>query len=726
MRYGDQIQAGCELSTVLASCDFETYSEAGFTFHPGADRWTATQRGKPGLKSVGAWVYSAHPSAEVLTFVYDLKNGAGPRLWYPGLENPADLFEHIARGGLVEAVNSFFEFCIWSNVCTRLYGWPALPLASVRDVAAKASAWSLPRHLGALCDVLDTPVKKSADGKNIMLRVSKPRSVTQKDKRLRYTRADAPEDFALLDAYCVDDVRSEDCCSERLPDLSAHETEIFLLDQKINARGVYVDSETVRACISLIEQARSKYNAEISTLTSGVVRTTDQLENMKAYLRTEGVDAPELTKDSIPQLLKLELPPKARRVLEIRSAMGSLSVTKTYAMTYTTAADGRIRGLYTYCGAARTRRWSGTGPQPQNLPVGGPPVVRCFRCHPVSVYWAGLPYCPRCFRSENAPYDWGIDAAEACIPTLRTGSLATVEALWGDALKAISGCLRSFFTAGPGKELLTSDFSAIEAVVTAELAGEEWQLEVFRTHCSIYEMTAARITGIPFEEFARYKAAEGRNHPQRKLGKVASLASGYGGGLEAWLNFHADDFLTEAEILSHIKAWRKANSAIVDLWHGLESAAIAAVRSPGEAFSYRHITYQTGRGVLYALLPSGRTIPYHSPQVDDVIRFKKPQPQLSYLKTFNSKFLRVTTFGGKLTGNCAQSIARDIFAASMVRLDRAGYPIVLHTHDEPTAEVEPGFGSIEEFEKIMMDSPAWCADWPIRASGGWRGHRYRK
>lgn len=724
MLYGEQIPVGDGVSTALASGDFETYCEAGYTFEPHAQRWRATQKGKPGLKSVGAWAYSVHPSAEVLTFVYDLKDGRGRYMWHPGLSNPVDLFEHLARGGLFEAVNSFFEYCVWTNICVPKYGWPPLPLAQVRDVAAKAAAWSLPRKLESLCDLLNTPVKKSKTGTAEMRILSKPRNATQKDKRLRYTREEDPERFTILDDYCFTDVETEDMCSARLPDLSAHETDIFLADQSINARGAQCDVETVRACMSIVEQARAKYNAELRRITGGSVGTSDELDKMKAFLARRGVEAFELTKDSIPKLLKQNLPADVRRVLEIRSAMGSLSVTKTFAMHYTATPAGRIHGMYTYCGAARTRRWSGSGAQPQNLPNAGPEVVRCSHCN--GVYWSGLSYCPACMGPSRTPCDWGIEAAEACIPALRTKSLATVEALWGDALKAIAGCLRSFFIAGPGCELICSDFVAIEAVITAVLAGEEWVLEVFRTHGKIYEMTASRITGIPFEEFQRYKEAERRNHPQRKLGKTGSLASQYGGGLEAWHNFGADEFLSDPEIHTHIKAWRKANPAIVALWAGLEEAAIAAVQHPGQAFRYRLMTYQVYHDVLYALLPSGRTIPYHSPRVTEVIRFKRTQPQLTYLKAYGAKFIRVDTFGGKLTGNAAQSTARDVHADTIVRLERLGYPIVIHTHDEPCAEVLLGHGSIEEFETEMVNLPVWCRDWPIKASGGWRGQRYRK
>jgi len=726
MIYGQQFCAGLGASTVLAGMDFETYSEAGYTWDPDRQRWVSTQPNKPGLKSVGAWVYSAHPSARVLTFAYDLHDGAGPRLWYPGQPNPVELFEHLERGGLVEAVNSFFEFSIWRNVCERRYGWPELPLEQLRDVAAKAASWTLPRKLETVAAVLETAAQKDKEGARVMNRVSVPRSPTKKDARLRFTREEEPELFGKLDAYCIQDVAAEDAVSIRCADLSAEETRIFLVDQTINARGVHCDRAAVDASLAIIDQAETRYQEELNRITLGAVKTPNELKNMKEFLAGFGVDAPSITKDTLPELLKQPMPAVARRVLDIRKAMGSLSVKKTAAMGYRMDGGDRIRGLYTYAGG-RTWRWAGAGVQPQNMPNAGPKVVKCDRCG--AVHWAGLWFCPGCFGHKSTPTGWGIEAAEACLPAVMSGDLETLEAFWGDALTAISGCLRSFFTAGPGMDLICSDYAAIEAVVIAELAGETWRQEVFRTHGKIYEMSAAKISGLPFEEFARHKAETGSHHPLRKkLGKVAELASGYQGWINAWLHFGAGDYMSEEEIKQNILAWRKASPAIVAFWAGLEAAAIAAVERPGAPFSYQAITYEARADVLYCHLPSGRAMPYHAPRLREEVRYRKTKKALSYMgvDSKTKQWVRMDTHGGKLTENVVQAVSRDIFAAAMVRLEDAGYRLVLHTHDEPTAEVPKGFGSIEEFEAIMMENPAWCRDWPIKAAGGWRGHRYRK
>jgi hypothetical protein len=723
--YGEQWAAGVGVATALASGDFETFSTAGFEWN--GKRWAALQKGKPGIEVVGAWAYSEHPSTIVTTFAYNLKDGQGERLWWPGLPNPQDLFDHLARGGLFEATNSFFEFAIWTNVCVPKYGWPPLSLWQVRDVAAKAAAWTLPRKLETAAKVLKTPTQKDAPGRAIMLKVSKPHTPTEKEPFHQYTRENAPDDFAALDAYCVNDVRAEDCVSARCPDLSEHETRVFLVDQSINVRGVMVDRELVAAALDVVAQAENRYNAELAHLTGGRVQTHNQLDALKGWLwQTQGVWAPEITKDTLPELLALNLPPAARRGLEIRAALNSQSVKKTRAMWRMMGHDARLRGLYTYAGAARTWRWAGSGVQPQNLPNAGPPVQRCGHCG--TVRWARLWFCPSCFRCEARPCDWGIEAAEACIPAIFSRSLDTVEALWGDALTAIAGCLRSFFIAAPGNELICSDFTAIEAVVIAQLAGEEWRLDVFRTHGKIYEASAARIFGVPFAEFERYKRDEGMHHPLRKKGKTAELASGYQGWVEAWRRFGADG--TDDELAPQVAKWRRENPAIVALWHGLEAASIAAVENPGQCYRYREIAYQMGGDVLYCRLPSGRCIPYHKPRIREGLRYDKPHKFLSYMgvDSKTKQWVRIEIHGGKHAENITQATSRDLFADALLRLETAGYPIVIHTHDEPAAEVAEGSGSIEQFEALMRAVEPWAQPWAdtIKAAGGWRGKRYRK
>jgi DNA polymerase len=516
-------------------------------------------------------------------------------------------------------------------------------------------------------------------------------------------------------------------------------------------RGVHIDRDGLDSCLAIVGHATLKYTNELRELTGHFVQTADELAKITDWLGYRGVHTDSVDADAVKALLKRRtLPPDARRVLEIRSSLGARSVKKLFSINHRLSADGRLRELFAFCGADRTGRFAGRGPQPQNLPNSGPDWTRC-ECG--QIYGVAVVLCPVCGKvhAPGSGKEWGIEAVEAALQVIGTRDLATVERYWGDAIGVVSACLRGLFSAAPGKELLCSDYSSIEAVVLAALAGEEWRLEVFRTHGKIYEMSAAAITGIPFEEFKAHKERTDDHHPMRKkVGKVAELASGYAGWIGAWKNFGADKFFDDDEIEKHILAWRDASPAIVEFWggqwrkdpnrwhwtpelFGLEGAAVQAIQNPGQCFSYRDITYGVKDDVLYCRLPSGRSLSYHKPRLEpDMAPHGNPILKITY-EGWNSDYkkgpvgwMRLETYGGKVCENVVQAVARDILTHAMPTLEAAGYPIVLHVHDETVSEVDEGYGSVEEYEAIMMRLPDWAADWPIKAAGGWRGRRYRK
>lgn len=736
-----RLPSGCGWSTVYPDMDFETYSEAGYYFDDATNKWRSITKSPPhGLGAVGAAVYAEHPSTEVLSLAYNLKDGLGERLWLPGMPPPNDLFDHIANGGLLEAWNSAFEWHIWSNVCVRM-GWPPLPFWQLRDAMAKARAWSLPGKLGKAAEVLQVDDQKIGDGSRLLNKYSKPRSPTKKDvrRRIRPTDTDQLEDAAKLYEYNIGDIRAESAVSARIPDLSDEELTLWLLDQCINFRGVNIDRDALSNCKAIIEQAHERYTAELVAITGGTVKAPSEIQKLSGWLSAQGVHMASLDAEHVENALQRDdLPPDARRVLEIRASLGAASVKKLFAIDRRTSRDGRLKDLFAFCGADRTGRFAGRGPQPQNLPNSGPKVKHCDAdtgCN--RHYGAHLDKCPWCSMPEwvgGSAAEWSVAAVEDALAVMAYRRLEYVETVFGDAVAAVSGCLRGLFSASKGCDLICSDYSAIEAVVLAALAGEEWRLEVFRTHGKIYEMSAAKITGIPFEEFLRHKQETGDHHPMRKkVGKVAELASGYQGGYGAWLAFGADKHLGEQEIRDAIKAWRTASPAIVKFWYGLEDAAVAAVQNPGQCFTYNGITYGVKDDVLYCQLLSGRKLSYHQPRLHpDVTPWGKQVLKLTYMgwnsdyKKGPTGWMRLETYGGKLCENAVQATARDILTHAMVNVERAGYSIVLHIHDEIVAEVVEGTGSVEEFERIMATLPPWCADWPIRAAGGWRGKRYRK
>lgn len=733
------------VTTILPDLDFETYSEAGYVFDWRTNKWRLID-GVPkschsGLEAVGAVVYTEHPTAEILTCAYDLKDGRGPRVWRPGDPLPADLFDYIASGGLLESWNDGFEFRVWNNIAARRYGWPPLPAEQQRDAMAKARAFGLPGALEKAAAAIGAEIQKDADGSAIMKRLSKPRNPTKKDGRLRYTRAEDGELFDRLDAYCVTDIRAEAAVSRLVPDLDESEQAAALLDHRINNRGVCIDREALDNCAYIVRQAVNRYTDELRAVTGGAVETASQLQRLQGWLAGRGFAVGSLDEAAVAGYLAFDgIPPECRRALELRQMIGSASVKKLFAIERQIARDGRLHNLYVYHGA-HTGRPAGRGPQPTNLPSGGPSVCQCETCR--AWYWTGLETCPHCgtLAAFSQPGDWSADAVEYALEDIATRDLDYVEARWGRALHVVSGCLRGLFVATPGFELLCSDYSAIEAVVLAGLAGEDWRLDVFRRKERIYSVTAEHITGIPWDRAAG-------KHPKDKIGKFAELASGYGGWVNGWKAFGAGAHMTDAEIKAAVLKWRERSPAIVEMWggqhrrigyyssvpelYGLEGAAVSAVMQSGRVFQYRDIAYGVKDDVLYCRLPSGRCLSYHKPRLtpsEDPLG--RPVWSLSYMG-WNSDstkgpigWLRRETYGGRLTENVVQAVARDIQTDAMKRIDPV-YPVVLHVYDELVSEVPAGSGSVEHYEQLMGQAPQWAADWPIRASGGWRGRRYRK
>ncbi|MBL4769520.1 MAG: hypothetical protein JKY94_17740 [Rhodobacteraceae bacterium] len=717
--------------------DFETYSEAGFYYDEVTRKWKGISPNVKGLQAVGGWAYSEHPSTEIICLRYDIGNGV--QGWRPGDPPPLDLFDYLARGGIATAFNSFFEYAIWTNVAFVKYGWPRISLASLRCTAARARAFSLPDGLDNVTKVLGTAAKDMV-GNKIMLQISMPRSPTKDDPRLRFNAVEDADKYNRTYEYCGDDVLAEGGVAAVCPPLPAAELEIWQYDQIINVRGVQIDTKALADCIEVARLAFAQYTEELSTLTYGEVTSVSQSQRLQAFLGRAGVNMPDMQAETVEVALEHE--PQgtlAHRVLEIRALIGSASIKKLAAIKNRLGRDGRLRDLFVYAGATRTSRWAGRGPQPQNLPNKSPKITKCHSCG--IPYWVKLPYCPACCSTAQAATQWGPEAITLALKHIATRDLGFIEKYWGNAVLLVIGVIRSLFVAKPGHRLIGADFSAIEAVVLAWLAGEEWRMEVFRTHGKIYEMSASLITGTPFDEMIAYKEETGVDHPLRKtVGKVAELASGYRGGIGAWKQFGADKFMNDEEIENSVAKWRAASPSIVDLWDGAEEAAKSAINQPGFLFNYKKIGYfvQTHPmvgDVLHCVLPSGRHLHYFWPTIEMSLmpwedRDGNPvyRPNICFYG-WDSKFKRwdqIRTHGGKLTENFTQAVARDIQADAIVNAEKAGYPVVLHVHDEAVAEVPIGSGhSVDGLCEVMSRRPWWGQDLPLRAAG-WEGLFYRK
>lgn len=745
-----QIPVGVGYATVLPDFDFETYSEAGFDYDEVTSKWVSIMgKGKKGgLAAVGAAVYAQHPSTEVLSLAYDLKDGLGRRLWVPGMPPPADLFAHLNSGGLIEAHNCGFEYLIWRYVCYERMGWPMIDFRNMRDSMAKCRAFSLPGALDKAGSVLKLSQTKDKEGTRLLKKFSVPRQPTKKDDRLRIRPEEDFTDAMKLYAYNMQDIVAEAAISENVPDLPPTELEFWINSQACNYRGVGIRPAEVEACISILEQAYARYNAELYALTGATVAEATKVDQLMQWCASRGVPMSALDDAAVTEALDKPIPPDVRRVLEIRQLIGSAGVKKVYAMQRQATRDDRLCNLFIYHGA-RTGRDTGADVQPQNLVKAGPKIKWCPSCNKPSKASADwCTHCNTCLLDEPTK-GWGWEAVDTALEVMQSGSLDEVERVFGNAVLTISGCIRGLFVAAPGKDLVCSDYSSIEAVVTAVLSGEQWRIDAFNRKEDIYLVSAGRITGRTMDEYLAYHKETGDKHPDRqKIGKPAELGLGFGGWLAAWRQFDKSDNFSDDEVKENIKAWRDSSPAIVEMWggqlrgkpwapekfelFGLEGMAIAATQNPGTMYTYRYISYGVKDDVLYCRLPSGRFLTYHKPRLAPIVKWDQPQLQLSY-EGWNSNpkmgalgWQRIETYGGRLMENVVQAVARDIMAHADNNLERRGYPVVLRVHDEIVAEVPTGSGSVEEFESIMMELPDWAKGWPIRAAGGWIGSRYRK
>lgn len=743
-----------------ATIDFETRSEAGFFWNAELEKWEGppgAPQGKKGLGVIGVAAYAQHPTTDILTLSWMLPWGERGR-WRPGLVPPAPLFDWIKGGGLVEAHNFAFEYWVWWCVCVARYGFPPLPIHQGSCSMATARVNQYPGGLGQLGAVLQLPIQKDKEGARLLNKFSIPRKPTKSDPRKWITPESDPVDAEKLYRYCDIDVDAEVWASTSMPPMTPAEREFWIVDQEINARGIGIDREGVRNCIAVLNEALHVYGREFASITGGILVT--ELAQFKGWLAAHGLYVDSLDAEHLEALLKRpDLSKPVRRTLEIRDLIGSASVKKLFAMENMASAQNRLHNLIVHHGA-RTGRPTGEGPQPLNLPKAGPKLVTCESCaapfHPKHMR---CPWCgsirppPDVERDRRLSPAWKPEMIEHVLSIMATRSLAVVEFFFGDAVLCIMGCVRGLFQEDDdGYELLASDYSAIEAVVTAMLAGEEWRIAAFRNKEDIYISSASKITGKPIEFYAEFLATHGYKHEDRQyIGKVAELALGFGGWIGAWRNFDDSDKFTDEEVKRIILAWRDASPKIVELWggqscggwsdkrpelYGFEGAAIAAIQNPGLSYSVSGIQFYMRGDALIIRLLSGRELTYHEPRLSPSTRDYDPpwHQEISYM-TFNTNpkygmigWVRMKTYGARLTENIVQAIAHDILRHAILALRAAGYHTVLHVYDEIVVRVLRSAPpeTIEIVERIMSTMAAWCHDWPVRASGGWRGKRYCK
>lgn len=569
------------------------------------------------------------------------------------------------------AFNANFE-----RTCLTRYLGRMMPADQWSCTMVMAMTLGLPGNLAGVAEVMSLDQQKMEAGKALIQYFSKPCKPTKKNNmRARNLPQHDPEKWDLFKAYCVQDVETERAIRTALARYpKTEEPELWKLDQEINDRGVMIDRQLVENAIEFSDSYARRLEEEATNLTGlGNVKSVSQL---KGWLQEqEGSEVTSLNKKDIPALMEAATGDNTQRVLELRQELAKSSITKYESMSRAVGPDDRVRGLLQFYGANRTGRWAGRLVQVQNLP-----------------------------QNHLALLD---DAREL----LRTGDFEGLEMIFDNIPGVLSQLIRTAFIPRPGCRFVVADFSAIEARVIAWLAGESWRQEVFATHGKIYEASAAQMFRVPVESIKK-------GDPLRQKGKVAELALGYQGGPNALVKMGALDMgLTEDELPKLVRMWRNANPSIVKLWADVEEAAVQAVSEQKPAKLQYGLRFAISSGMLYIRLPSGRYLTYVNPRMDDN-KFGNRALQYDGMDQQTRKWGPKETYGGKLVENIIQAIARDCLAESMLRLDRAGYPIVMHVHDEVILEVPTEqTDALEKACAVMGESLPWAPGLQLRADG---------
>lgn len=647
------------------------------------------------IGAAGSYRYILDPSFEILLFAYsldgmpveviDVASGQVIPLWLKNaLKNPLYV-KH--------AYNAAFEWFALS----KYLGW--LPPDQWRDTMLHALYCGYPASLDAAGRAMGLPEdkKKLTTGKALIRYFCVPcKPSNANGNRTRNLPKHDPAKWKLFKEYNGQDVVTEMEIDRRL---SAFPVPAFVqkqweTDLTMNARGVAADMEMVSGALVIGATVKSQLMAEARQLSG--LDNPNSIKQLARWL-TEATDGDteitSVTKETVATMLKQPQPANVQRMLEIRQELGKTSTKKYDALETCIADDGRVRGLLQFYGANRTGRWAGRLVQVQNLP---------------RTYTHPLPPARQLVKDRN------IDG---------------LRLMYGSINDTLSQLIRTAFVATPGNVLIDADFSAIEARVISWLAGQEWRLEVFRTHGKIYEASASQMFHVPIEKIKKGNP----EYALRQRGKVAELALGYQGGVSAMRRMdtgHNLDDLSDDEVKGIVDRWRETNSMIRDLWNIVDSAAVTVITNGG-AQTIRSETTDavitlaceldviTGTRYMTILLPSGRKLYYPSPEIG-VNRWGNPSVSYMGQNQTTKRWERVETYGGKLVENIVQAIARDCLAIAIENLEAQGLHVVFHIHDEVVIDT-PAWADndtmLDTVTKIMTKPIPWAQALPLNADG---------
>jgi DNA polymerase len=586
------------------------------------------------------------------------------------------------------AWNAQFERLITKH-CTEVY---------VNDdewfcTAARARASAYPGKLDLCAKALAIPQKKDLAGGKLMKKLSTEGTGTE-------------EEYERVLEYCLQDVVVEATIGMVIRDLTAEEWKDYHVCERMNDRGIPIDADLARAAQNYAEVEAAEIAKELNAATGGAITSAKQFGRIKKWV---GEKAPEIAlqftdeetgKFSLDKSARtaifesdLQLGEEVREVLELIDDAGRASTAKYAAIENRTDTDGRLRGAYLFNGAGQTGRFSAMGFQPHNL-------VRD--------------------KLDNAG-----DVIEAVLDGASAGEVTKLSGQ--NMLTTLARMLRPTIVAENGNVLAWADYSAVEARALPWLSASpaaEPLLDIFRKNEDVYKHAAMGIYGVPFDKVDK---------AQRQMGKIAVLALGYQGGKNAFRKMArayglkiGDDLADEIKV-----AWRLANPWAKTFWRDLEGAAVRAARNPGTIETAGRIKYLMHGDMLYALLPCGRLIAYPEVEVVEVDGKYGPQARVSSLKASmhpkkgETAWPRVTLYGGLLAENATQGFCASLLRAAVRHLDEAGWPVVMHTHDEVLVEVaEDEVDDAKAALQEAMLTNAW-PDLPLAADPE-HGYSYDK
>jgi len=649
------------------------------------------------LKKVGAWRYSEDPTTEIVCAYFSI-NGDEPIRWLPGLQwhERTRLWE-LANDPDVTFIahNAGFEKAIWRNLMVPVFGFSDIPNSRWHDSMAACAMRSVPQEQRHAALVLGCAHQKDTKGSALTKSLSKPNKKTGKYDR-------TPETLKKVYDYCRQDILVQNDIHAAIGWLPPGERRVWLLDQRINERGLKLDLDYIRACKRIVDLSSPPLIAECMEITDGIRPT--QRDEMIAWIAGEGVAIPNFQKATIAKLLGdeeeeegsfdegaylPELPENIARALRIRQLTASASIKKLDKMLECVGHDGRARGLLQYHGAG-PGRWAGRLLQPQNFPRGELKV-----------------------------------ASADIVPLVLGGDLDTLELLYGHPLEILPSILRFAIVAERDRYFTSGDFAGIEARIVLALSGQHDKAAMMAAGQDVYCDMAASIYKRPITK---------ADMEERQVGKNTVLGCGFQMGAK---KFHARycPHMPLQFAQDVINAYRQEWAPCVPkTWYGLEGAAVQTVHQgdPHEAYGVHYQVEELGSNRwLTALLPSGRKLWYFNPRPT---MKSMPWDKTDVRKSWTSEAMKAgrwqtrDMFGGLLTENVVQGLARDLMVEAMFKCEKEALPIVLTVHDEIVAEPERVKADAEtRLRQIMEDAPAWCREIGVPVSvETWKGDRYKK